>query len=116
MLMGLLTVAAVFPSGNAEPRKQIRHSVVFKLVHEKGSLQEKEFFKALDKLSRIPGVENFQYCNEISKKNPYDYILSMDFIDQEAYDRYNEHPDHVAFVEQVWLKAVAEFMEIDYTP
>jgi len=38
----------------------------------------------------------------------------MDFSSQPAYDQYNQHPDHIAFVQNVWLKEVKDFMEIDY--
>jgi hypothetical protein len=37
-------------------------------------------------------------------------------VNQDAYQFYCDHPDHVAFVQQRWLPEVAEFMEIDYAP
>lgn len=40
----------------------------------------------------------------------------MEFADQAAYTRYNEHPNHVAFVRDRWVPEVATFMEIDYVP
>ena len=40
----------------------------------------------------------------------------MEFDDQAAYDVYNRHPDHVAFVHKRWLREVDRFMEIDYVP
>jgi len=93
---------------------RMRHTVVFKLNHDKGSEEEKVFFAALDKLAAISGVENFKYWKEISRKNTFDYILTMDFSGQQAYDLYNQHPDHVVFVQNVWLKEVKDFIEIDY--
>ena len=36
------------------------------------------------------------------------------FESQADYDGYNEHPDHVAFVRDVWLPSVADFVELDY--
>lgn len=38
----------------------------------------------------------------------------MEFATQTDYDRYNNHPDHVNFVRDVWMNEVAEFREIDY--
>lgn len=35
----------------------------------------------------------------------------MQFADQAAYDAYNSHPVHVAFVEGRWMPEVEEFME-----
>jgi len=93
---------------------RICHSVVFKLRHAPGSSAEKDFLEALLKLAKIPEVENLHLANEISRKNNYDFFLSMEFANQGAYDRYNNHPDHVAFVQQRWLKEVEDFLEIDF--
>lgn len=38
----------------------------------------------------------------------------MIFADQAAYDAYNTHPDHVAFVEQRWQVEVDTFQELDF--
>ena len=38
----------------------------------------------------------------------------MEFAGPTAYAAYNEHPDHVGFVESRWLPEVADFLEIDY--
>jgi hypothetical protein len=40
----------------------------------------------------------------------------MVFASQALYNQYNQHPVHQAFIEQHWLQAVSEFMEIDFTP
>lgn len=92
----------------------ITHSVFFKLQHEKGSDAEDVFLAKAAALQDIPGVGNFQVLEEISPKNEFDFGLTMEFIDQAAYDGYSAHPDHTAFVQQVWLKEVVDFQEIDY--
>ncbi len=38
----------------------------------------------------------------------------MEFADQQAYDAYNPHPKHVAFVQNRWNREVEKFLEIDY--
>ena len=40
--------------------------------------------------------------------------FSMEFADQAAYDIYNAHPDHTAFVQGRWIPEVTKFLEIDY--
>ena len=94
----------------------IRHTVVFKLKHPKGSPEEKEFLKEGSKLALIPGVNNFESLRQISPKNEFDYGFSMEFDSQEAYEGYNNHPDHIAFVQTYWMRDVTDFMEIDYEP
>jgi hypothetical protein len=51
---------------------------------------------------------------QVSTKNNYDYGFSMEFADQAAYTSYNEHPKHVDFVNNRWLKEVSRFIEIDF--
>ncbi len=91
----------------------IRHSVVFRLRHPAGSAAETAFFGAVSVLTTIPGVENFQVLREVSPKNDYSFGLAMNFADQATFDGYTVHADHVAFVENVWLPQVADFLEID---
>ncbi|TDE18292.1 Dabb family protein [Dyadobacter psychrotolerans] len=92
----------------------IYHSVFFKLNHPKHSPQEATFLEAAAKLVAIPGVENFQVLKQKSLKNNFDYGLLMEFEDQKKYDDYSNHAEHVQFIEDFWLKDVADFMEIDY--
>lgn len=96
------------------PLTRIRHTVVFKLKHPKGSPEEKNFLAAAMKLAAIPGVEKFELLKQISRKNKYDFGLSMEFASQQAYEKYNTHPEHVSFVEKRWLQEVEDFLEIDY--
>jgi hypothetical protein len=94
---------------------RIRHTVAFTLLHEEGSAEERDFLEAAEQLATIPGVEMFELLAEISPKNGYRFGISMEFADRSAYDRYNEHPDHVRFVQQRWLAEVSDFLELDYT-
>ena len=93
---------------------RIRHTVAFTLAHEDGSVEERDFLEAAEHLATIPGVEAFELLAEVSPKNGYRFGISMEFADRSAYDRYNEHPDHIRFVQQRWLPEVSEFLELDY--
>ena len=93
----------------------IRHIVPFRLKHAKGSTEEAAFLAANRTLSSIPGVEQFELLRQISPKNNFDFCVLMAFADQAAYQAYNNHPDHIAFVQTRWLPEVADFMEIDLT-
>jgi heme-degrading monooxygenase HmoA len=95
---------------------RIRHSVVFTPTHAPNSEAEADFLAAAARLENIPGVESFEILRETSTKNAYRFGISMEFADQAAYASYNEHPDHVRFVQERWLPEVADFLEIDYEP
>ena len=94
----------------------IRHTVAFRLHAEPDSEQAQEFLTAGRVLAGIPGVEKFEQLRQTSPKNEFAFGFSMEFADQAAYDGYNVHPDHVAFVRDRWVPEVADFVEIDYTP
>ena len=92
----------------------IRHSVIFNLKHAKNSDAEAAFLKAADVLVTIPGVQKFEKLRQVSAKNDYAFGFSMEFADQAAYDIYNAHADHMAFVQGRWIPEVTKFLEIDY--
>jgi Stress responsive A/B Barrel Domain len=92
----------------------IRHTAVFRLKHASGSAEEADFLAAAAKLAVIPGVQKFEVLRQVSPKSDFSFGVSMEFADQAAYDGYNVHSDHVAFVQKRWLPEVAAFTEIDY--
>ena len=92
----------------------IRHTAVFRLKHAAGSAAEAAFLAALVKLQAISGVQKFEVLRQVSPKCEFSFGVSMEFADQAAYDGYNVHPDHAAFVQGRWLPEVAAFTEIDY--
>jgi heme-degrading monooxygenase HmoA len=93
---------------------RVRHTVDFTLVHEEGSPEERDFLQAAEHLANIPGVEAFELLAEVSPKNGYRFGILMEFADRAAYARYDEHPDHIRFVQERWLPEVSEFLELDY--
>jgi hypothetical protein len=93
---------------------RIRHTVVFTLSHPAGSAEEADFLTTASHLAAIPGVESFEILRETSPKNGYRHGISMEFAGPDAYTAYNQHPDHVRFVQERWLPEVAAFLEVDY--
>ncbi len=87
----------------------IRHTVVFRLKHGKDSAAETAFLKAADVLATIPGVEKFEKLRQVSAKNDFHFGFSMEFKNQAAYDGYNNHADHTAFVQGRWIPEVEAF-------
>jgi hypothetical protein len=94
--------------------ERIRHTVTFTLAHSEGSAAERDFLGAAERLAAIPGVEEFELLAEVSPKNGYRFGISMEFADRAAYEAYNEHPEHVQFVQERWLAEVSDFLELDY--
>lgn len=91
----------------------IRHIVPFRLKHAPGSAEEADFLAANAALRDIPGVLDFDLTRQVSAKNAFRFVVSMAFADQAAYEAYNVHPAHVAFVQGRWIPEVMDFIEID---
>ena len=78
------------------------------------SAAERDFLAAIRTLKSIPGVNAFEILRQVSPKNDFTFGVSMEFAGDAAYQGYNTHPAHVAFVRDRWVPEVAGFMEIDY--
>jgi hypothetical protein len=89
----------------------IQHTVAFRLNDEADTAA---FLGKARELAVIEGVVDFQVLRQVGAKNDFTHALSMFFDSQEHYDGYNSHPDHLAFVADVWVPNVAEFIELDY--
>jgi len=111
---GLFNSTAQVQSLKQGSKFMIRHTVVFKLKCPRNSPEEKDFLNAAKKLANIPGVQNFESLKQVSKKNNFDFGLSIEFANQRLYDEYLIHPDHTEFIQKYWLKFVEDFLEIDY--
>lgn len=92
----------------------IRHTVAFKLKHAPASDCESAFLKAAKILATIPAVREFECLRQIGTKSNFDFGFSMQFATQQDYEAYNNHPDHLHFVETRWKHEVIDFVEIDY--
>jgi len=94
---------------------EIQHMVIFNLPYPKESSKAIKFIQDGTRiLTEIPVVQNFQAFNQVSIKNKFQYGFSMVFANPEDYKTYNNHPDHVAFVQDRWMKEVTDFLEIDF--
>lgn len=92
----------------------IQHTVAFRLQHPVGSQDERDFLTAALALADIPGVQEFRQLRQVSPKSDFTFSFSMRFADGAAYQAYNDHPTHVAFVRDRWQADVADFQELDF--
>jgi len=122
LFVGVLGImAACTGPGSGETTKnceltgpEIQHMVIFNLPYPEGSWEARQFLEDGTRiLTAIPVVQHFQVFRQVSGKNDYQYGFSMVFASQDDYDTYNNHPDHLAFVQERWTKEVTGFLEID---
>ncbi|WP_053387811.1 Dabb family protein [Leucobacter japonicus] len=93
----------------------LQHTVVFRLVHPAGSTQEQEFLETAHRLlTGIPGVTEFAVNRQVSSKSDLEWQFSMVFVDQAAYEAYNDHAVHQEFVATRWVTEVESHQEYDF--
>jgi hypothetical protein len=92
----------------------IQHTVAFRLRHPAGSEAERDFLTAALALADIPAVQEFRQLRQVSPKSDFTFSFSMRFVDRAAYQAYNDHATHVAFVRDRWQSEVADFAELDF--
>ena len=111
----LLGILVLLGACSTTTSNEIQHMVIFNLPYAEGSVEAGKFLEDGTRiLTAIPVVKNFQAFQQVSEKNDFQYGFSMVFANQEDYNTYNMHPDHVAFVQERWMKEVTEFLEIDF--
>jgi hypothetical protein len=120
VLLKLTTIVIFFntfalaQSPIAKTKFMVRHTVIFTFKQSVDSIRQADFFDAARKLAAIPGVRNFEVLKQTSKKNKFDFGISMEFDSQQLYEEYNNHKDHQLFIQQYWIKNVEDFLETDY--
>jgi len=93
----------------------IQHTVQFNLKWDSTAPETEKFLKDGKRiLSALPMVRNFESLRQIGVKNNYKYYFTMVFENKEAYESYNNHPDHVRFVKERWETEVTDFLEADF--
>lgn len=93
----------------------IQHTVQFNLKWDAESPETEKFLQDAKRiLSALPMVQNFEVLRQVSTKNNYKFYFTMVFENQEAYDAYNNHPDHMKFVKERWQTEVTDFLEGDF--
>ena len=93
----------------------IQHTVQFNLKWDEGSPEAVKFLQDGQRiLSALPMVHNFAALHQVGTKNDYKYYFTMVFDSREAYEAYNNHPNHVKFVSERWETEVTNFLEADF--
>ncbi|MFN8254373.1 MAG: Dabb family protein [Bacteroidales bacterium] len=114
MLILATTILLSCQKNTDNQNNNICHNAYFKLKDSLPESDRKLFFDEIYKLADIEGVIDFKVVKETSPKNKFEYGATMQFKDQQAYDAYNQNPLHQKFVNEIWLKMVDGFIEIDY--
>ena len=88
----------------------LRHVVMFRLLEEvpRGTLQSlREGLSLLAK--SIPEIINYSFGEDLGlASGNFDFAIVAEFKDPDAFQRYLDHPDHLAFVADRLKPVLAE--------
>ena len=89
----------------AMPTAGLAHDVFFELTDASPEAQQKLIDSCYDKLAPIPGITFFaagsrdaELTREVNDQG-FHVALHVYFADRAAHDVYQDHPDHLAFIE-----------------
>ncbi len=98
----------------ASPWQNIEHLIIYNVegISEQDTI--KMAIKGKSVLEKIPGVREVFIGESVKKKDAYRYTWLVRFCNQAVIDSYREHPDHVAFADNLFRPVAGNRISIDY--
>jgi len=94
----------------------LRHVVLFRLIEDapEGAMQSLQ--DALSGLAQsIPDISSYTYGLDLGLRDGnFDLAVVADFVDEQAFERYVDHPDHQSFVADLLKPVLAERVELQF--
>lgn len=98
--------AAIAPAGATDPDKPIGHMVYFKLKDRSPAARDKLVAACKKYLENHDGVRYFaagvlaeEFDREVNDRD-WDVALHLVFANKASHDKYQDHPDHIKFIEE----------------
>ena len=105
LLSGMLMVASHSVAADAQPKKVLRHVVLYKFKAEITPAQVQEVIDAFSKLPKqIDLIVGYEHGTNLSKEMKDDgltHCFMVSFRDEAGRDAYIKHPAHDAYVKVV---------------
>jgi hypothetical protein len=97
------------------PWREVEHLIIYS-VHEEcdGRLVEQMMVRGRETLRAIPGVRKVLTGRALRHDTGYGYCWSVRFASPEVVGSYRDHPDHVAFDDNMFRPAAANRISIDF--
>jgi hypothetical protein len=92
----------------------VRLMVAFKLVHEKYSSLENQFVEGLLKVLDVAYIEQYELIRNNGKLNPYEFIVTCNFKNYAAFDRFLHYKPQIEFRQQYWERDVVDHTHFVY--
>ena len=94
----------------------LRHVVLFRLKEDAPEGTAQSIRKALSHLAQsIPDISSYSYGQDLGlREGNFDLAVVADFVDEQAFKRYVDHPDHQAFIADQLQPVLAERVALQF--
>ncbi len=96
------------------PWRSVQHVIVYNADHATESEVATMMARGRDVLAAIPGVRRVVSGWTVSEKSRYRFCWLIEFVHEKVIASYRDHPDHVAFAQQLFRPMAVDRISIDF--
>lgn len=96
------------------PWEPVEHLIIYNVEGADDAQVETMMARGREVLSRIPGVRRVFTGSAVQEKAKYRFSWLVQFAHPKVIDSYRDHPDHVAFANQMFRPIAGDRISIDY--
>lgn len=99
---------------NACEWRPVHHVIIFNVAESTDLPVEKMLSEGEKVLSKIPGVRRVVTGEAVQDKASYRFCWLIEFVHEYVIASYRDHPDHVAFADNLFRPVAADRISIDF--
>ena len=96
------------------PWQAVHHVIIFNVSDEGKASLDNMMQEGEKVLSKIPGVRRVVTGNAVQEDAKYKFTWLVEFVHEMVIDSYRQHPDHVAFADNLFRPVASDRISIDY--
>ena len=93
----------------------VHHVIIFNVEKTSDADAQNMMREGEKMLSKIPGVRRVQTGSAVQDNAKYRYTWLIEFVHKKVIDSYRDHPDHVAFADNLFRPIAGDRISIDFT-
>ncbi|WP_455199089.1 ketose-bisphosphate aldolase [Kaarinaea lacus] len=94
--------------------RPVHHVIIFNVENTSDADAQKMMREGEKILSQIPGVRRVLTGTAIQEAAKYKYTWLIEFVHDKVIDSYRDHPDHVAFADNLFRPVAGDRVSIDF--
>jgi fructose-bisphosphate aldolase class II len=98
----------------SEAWQPVHHVIIYNVDIDDDAQVKKMMSEGEKVLSKIPGVRRVITGNAVQNDAKYKFTWLIEFVHENVIDSYRNHPDHVAFADNLFRPVASDRISIDY--